>query len=329
MQDGVLRTRNATFMYDGTPDMDAFHRNGWLQGRKDVLTRPGRRTDTFGAQPLVHSAMRTVTPEMNDYYWQLCQACRSGSVFMPWHIMDSNGLGGGGQSYYSTQILRGEPQTQLRMWGPDGQEIPVQEGYWLFFIALIFVPYFVLPDESGRYRMTETYPAPYKPQRWARTVESEWTFTTGKPTNGFPYRPPTGSGVHCGTWDTYTKLGRPDNGSCEPNKQLYLSYDLDLRLDNTLPAGRTHEIKISGYHHSYLSSDPELTSLKLSVSYDDGATWQPVQTRKSGRSEYTAVLNHPRLQNTTGAVSLRTEGVDAAGNTLKQTIKRAYGLTAR
>ncbi|MEU4604342.1 hypothetical protein AB0F43_15280 [Kribbella sp. NPDC023972] len=60
-----------------------------------------------------------------------------------------------------------------------------------------------------------------------------------------------------------------------------------------------------------------------------GSTTYQVQTKKSGRSEYTAVLKHPRLQSTTGAVSLRTEGVDAAGNTIKQTIKRAYGLTAR
>jgi subtilisin family serine protease len=325
MQDGVLRTRGATMTYDAPADMEAFHRNGWLQSRQDVLTGPGRRTDTFGAQPLVHAATRTVTPEMNDYYWQLCQACRSGNVFMPWHIRDSDGLGGGSQTYYSTDILRGEPQAKLRMWGPDGKEIPVEEGFWFFFIAYIHVPYVVLPDEPGRYRLTESYPAPYKPQRWARTVESEWTFTTGKPINGFPYRPPNGVGVHCGTWDTYTRLATPDKGSCEPNKQLYLGYDLGLRLDNTLPAGRAHEIKISGYHHSYLGSDPELTSLKLSVSDDDGATWQPVRMEKSGRSEYTAVLKHPK---TSGAVSIRTEGVDAAGNTIKQTITRAYGLTA-
>ena len=104
---------------------------------------------------------------MNDYYWQLCQACRSGNVFMPWHIRDSDGLGGGSQTYYSTDVLRGEPQAKLRMWGPDGKEIPVEEGYWFFFIAYIHVPYVVLPDEPGRYRLTESYPAPYKPQRWA------------------------------------------------------------------------------------------------------------------------------------------------------------------
>ncbi|MFI7064099.1 S8 family peptidase [Kribbella sp. NPDC050124] len=326
MQDGVLRTRGASIMYDAPADMNAFHRNGWLQSREDVLTRPGRRTDTFGAQPLVHAAMRSITPEMNDYYWQLCQACRSGNLFLPWHIKDSDGLGGGSQTYYSTDVLRGQPQAKLRLWGPDGKEIPIEEGYWLFFIAFINIPYAVLPDEPGRYKLTESYPAPFKPQRWARTVESEWTFTSGKPANGFPYRPPLGVGVHCGTWDAYTRLGAPDKGSCEPNKQLYLGYDLDLRLDNTLPAGRAHEIKVSGYHHSYLSSDPELTSLKLSVSYDDGATWQQVRTRKSGRSEYTAVLHHPKAA---GAVSLRTEGVDADGNTIKQTITRAYGLTPR
>ena len=326
IQNDVRRNRGAGLTYDAPADMEAFHRSGWVQSRGDVLTRPGRRTDTFGAQPLVHSALRNVTPEDNDYTWQLCQACRSGNIFMPWHTQSSDGLTGGAQTYYIPEILRGEPQTQIKLWGPDGKEIPVEQGFWVFFIAVIGVPYFVLPDEPGRYRMTETYPAPYKLQKWSRTVASEWTFTTAKPTDGFPYRPPKGYGVHCGTWDTITRLGQ-DKGSCAANSQLYLGYDLGLRLDNTLPAGRDNRITISGYHHSYLESDPELTSLKLSVSYDDGATWQPVRTTKSGRSEYTAVLKHPKRS--TGAVSLRTEGVDAAGNTIKQTITRAYGLTAR
>ncbi|MDX3002863.1 S8 family serine peptidase [Kribbella solani] len=325
MQNDVQRSRSGSLTYDAPADMEAFHRSGWVQSRTDVLTRAGRRTDTYGAQPLVHSALRNITPEMNDYTWKLCQACRSGNIFMPWHTQSSDGLTGGTQTYYSTEILRGEPQTQLKLWGPDGKEIPVEEGYWLFFIALIAVPYFVLPDAPGQYRMKETYPAPYKPQRWARTVDSEWTFSTAKPTDGFPYRPPLGYGVHCGTWDTITRLGK-DKGSCAANSQLYLGYDLGLRLDNTLPAGRDHKITISGYHHSYLGSDPELTSLKLSVSYDDGATWQSVRTTRSGRSEYSAVLKHPKRA---GAVSLRTEGVDATGNTIKQTITRAYGLTAR
>ncbi|MEV0789129.1 S8 family serine peptidase [Kribbella sp. NPDC050459] len=325
IQSDVRRSRGASLSYDAPADMEAFHATGWTQSRADVLTRAGHRTDTFGAQPLVHSALRNVTPEINDYTWILCQACRSGNIFMPWHLQSSDGLTQGSQTYYSTDILRGEPQTQLKLWGPDGNEIPVEQGYWLFFIAFIAVPYFVLPDEPGRYRMTETYPAPYKLQRWARTVDSEWTFTTAEPTDGFPYRPPKGYGVHCGTWDTITRLGQ-DKGSCAANSQLYLGYDLGLRLDNTLPAGRDNKITISGYHHSYLDSDPELTSLKLSVSYDDGRTWQSVRTSKSGRSEYTAVLNHPKHAS---AVSLRTEGVDAAGNTIKQTITRAYGLTAR
>ncbi|MFI6677980.1 hypothetical protein [Kribbella sp. NPDC050470] len=63
MQDGVLRTRGVSIMYDAPADMNAFHRNGWLQSREDVLTRPGRRTDIFGAQPLVHAATRSITPE--------------------------------------------------------------------------------------------------------------------------------------------------------------------------------------------------------------------------------------------------------------------------
>ncbi|GAB3444116.1 S8 family serine peptidase [Actinophytocola sediminis] len=326
MRAGERRTRSVILTYDGTPDMHAFHRNGYSQTRNDVLTRPGSRTDVFGRQPYVHAALRTVSPADNDYAWQLCTACRSGDIFMPWHIRDSDGRGGGVQTYYSDAVLQGQPQTQLRLWGPDGKEVPVREGLYRLFIVVLAVPYFELPAAVGRYRMTESYPAPFLPQKWARQVNTEWTFETGTPVDGFPHRPPTGVGVHCGAWDTITHRGAPDTGTCAPNSQLYLGWDLDLELDNTAPAGSRRQLTVSGYHHSYLADDPEMTRLRLSVSFDDGRTWEQLRTRKSGRGEYTATVTHPKRHQTTGAVSLRAEGVDTEGNTVKQTISRAYGL---
>ncbi|MFI6338409.1 S8 family peptidase [Streptomyces sp. NPDC050535] len=57
--------------------------------------------------------------------------------------------------------------------------------------------------------------------------------------------------------------------------------------------------------------------LAFSVSYDDGRTWHPAKTVDGKRLD----LRHPA---TAGAVSLRVTLTDAAGNTLKQTIHRAY-----
>ncbi|MFC4463867.1 S8 family serine peptidase [Streptomyces xiangluensis] len=57
--------------------------------------------------------------------------------------------------------------------------------------------------------------------------------------------------------------------------------------------------------------------LAFSVSYDDGRTWHPAKAVDGKRLD----LRHPAKA---GAVSLRVTLTDAAGNTLKQTIHRAY-----
>jgi subtilisin family serine protease len=57
--------------------------------------------------------------------------------------------------------------------------------------------------------------------------------------------------------------------------------------------------------------------LAFSVSYDDGRTWHPAKAVDGKRLD----LRHPAK---VGTVSLRVTLTDAAGNTLKQTIHRAY-----
>ena len=65
-----------------------------------------------------------------------------------------------------------------------------------------------------------------------------------------------------------------------------------------------------------------LTGLTLDVSYDDGATWQPSHVVRLGHHGL-ALLWHPT---TAGFVSLRTSARDAAGNTVTQTVLRAYQI---
>ncbi|SNT60394.1 S8 family peptidase [Actinacidiphila glaucinigra] len=61
--------------------------------------------------------------------------------------------------------------------------------------------------------------------------------------------------------------------------------------------------------------------LAVTVSYDDGRTWKPAKTADRKRLE----LRHPARP---GSVSLRVVLTDADGNTLKQTIHRAYRTTS-
>ncbi|GAA3368110.1 hypothetical protein GCM10020367_05150 [Streptomyces sannanensis] len=61
----------------------------------------------------------------------------------------------------------------------------------------------------------------------------------------------------------------------------------------------------------------------LSVSYDDGAHWTKVRLERIGAGRYQVHLRPPTEA---AYVSLRANGADRAGDTVEQTILRAYGL---
>jgi len=62
------------------------------------------------------------------------------------------------------------------------------------------------------------------------------------------------------------------------------------------------------------------------VSYDDGAHWT-VAVVSGAHGHFHALVAHPARRRTTGAVSIRTEVWDSAGNRVDQVITRAYGLS--
>jgi subtilisin family serine protease len=62
----------------------------------------------------------------------------------------------------------------------------------------------------------------------------------------------------------------------------------------------------------------------VEASYDDGATWAPASVEQDGRS-WNAFLEHPASSD---YASLRIRAEDRAGNSVEQTVIRAYGLAA-
>ncbi|MFC8616024.1 hypothetical protein ACFT9M_06350 [Micromonospora purpureochromogenes] len=70
----------------------------------------------------------------------------------------------------------------------------------------------------------------------------------------------------------------------------------------------------------------EMAGAKVEVSYDDGATWLPTKVERKDENSFQVLLLHPRLADTNGNVSLRTEFWDSAENRTVQTITRAHGL---
>jgi hypothetical protein len=89
-----------------------------------------------------------------------------------------------------------------------------------------------------------------------------------------------------------------------------------LDAANSAPGARTFKVPVSVQRNPG-SKAADVASLTVDVSYDDGAHWQQAPL-VNGQ----VLLQHPA----SGYVSLRAKATDTAGNTVEQTIMRAYRL---
>ena len=118
-----------------------------------------------------------------------------------------------------------------------------------------------------------------------------------------------------------------DPGPCRPEPLILLRYDLGLELDNTAKTGGLHPITVTGYYQDRLSKPPTVTELRVEASVDGGKTWQPaITTRAAAQNTFTAQIEHPKRDQAPGGVGLRITATDSAGDTVKQTIPKAYQL---
>jgi hypothetical protein len=65
-----------------------------------------------------------------------------------------------------------------------------------------------------------------------------------------------------------------------------------------------------------------VTALTVQISTDDGATWHKAPVVRSGGGWTVTVTNPPAA----GHVSLRASATDGDGNTVEQTVVRAYAV---
>ncbi|HEV2782758.1 MAG TPA: S8 family serine peptidase [Actinophytocola sp.] len=103
--------------------------------------------------------------------------------------------------------------------------------------------------------------------------------------------------------------------------------DVDLTLDElnrtTDRTAFTFRLR-AGYVPG--ATGPGITRTQAWVSFNDGGTWRRIDLVDLGTGWLQATVQHPRIENTTGAVSLRVRAADDAGNSVDQTLLRAYGL---
>jgi hypothetical protein len=102
---------------------------------------------------------------------------------------------------------------------------------------------------------------------------------------------------------------------------LAVRYDIPLDDLNRAPAGVPAALTVHAEQNG-VPGAPDITSLSVRTSFDDGATWRPVALDRRG-DRWRGTIDHPAGA---GYVSLRAAATDAAGNTVEQETIRAYAV---
>ncbi|WP_433380779.1 S8 family serine peptidase [Streptosporangium sp. CA-115845] len=270
---------------------------------KPVRTRQSWLTTPFtpGAATGSDKVYKLAKPGANLGAFFRCMICVQGDSLWA-EFEPSYGAPGARKyngDYWPTTDLS-KPGFDVRLYR-DGKEIPrTQVG------GTTILPVFPLSQGPGSYRLTA---------RNDRN-DTEWTFAT--PVSAAPL-----PGSFCSLEALYGTAER-----CKPAPVVFVSYDLGDTLDvaNSVRAGRKHTFTVSPYHSPSASKMPDIAGLKLWASTDDGATYAPVSVKPDKDGTYTATTRYPALQHTKGAVTLKVEAWDKAGNTVKQTTVRAFNL---
>ncbi len=122
------------------------------------------------------------------------------------------------------------------------------------------------------------------------------------------------------TWSFRSHLD--ENAYSQGIPLLFPRYGLPEDGLKTLPAEDGQRITLTATGHAGYRPGT-LTSAKLSYSYDGGETWKQAATTRDG-GRWTATVDHGGAQGE--QVTLRTELTDSNGNSVVQTVTRAYDV---
>jgi len=119
----------------------------------------------------------------------------------------------------------------------------------------------------------------------------------------------------------------PAAQTCEALPVLIPQYDVRLDLLNQANAKSGSEFTLSATRPVGWTGSTRVSGAKVSVSYDDGATWQQVEVHP-GKGDHTFTVEVPHSSKAApgGYVSLKSELWDSSGDRTVQTVTRAYAL---
>lgn len=268
---------------------------------------PGEQIDqTWNKAPLAPAQVGPPTAGQGDAaqpQTEVCPACRQDDNAM----VNLIGFGDSDPAHYS-ELFTG---SDLDFYRNDKLAISSRSS----ILAGELMPFgLVLPllTDPATYRLDWTTHRNGDPQA---TIRTDWTFRSSR---GDPAAtlPPT-------------ELCAPDaSRACSFLPLLFLRYDLALDLKSQAKAGGPFDIGFTVAHQQNAPA-PSGVAATVSVSYDGGKTWSdPLPATGQGGGKFTATITHPALADTDGFVSLRVQAHDDAGNSVDQTLIRAYALTS-
>ncbi|MCX4572067.1 S8 family serine peptidase [Streptomyces sp. NBC_01571] len=114
--------------------------------------------------------------------------------------------------------------------------------------------------------------------------------------------------------------GTTDYRVLSPLPLIQLDYAVAADLSGR--AGRRSSVTVTPSHFKGATGAAPVRTVSLEVSYDDGATWHRTTPRHSG-ADWKASIDAPSRAR---FASLRTTARDAGGNSVSQTVIRAFGL---
>ncbi|USQ81501.1 S8 family serine peptidase [Ornithinimicrobium faecis] len=134
---------------------------------------------------------------------------------------------------------------------------------------------------------------------------------------------------HAKTAWTY-QSAPPAEGEARIEPLLTVDYDLDVDLQNRLPAPSERKGPLTvGFtvgHQAGAQSLP-VVDASLDVSYDGGETWRAIKNlREVEGNQFVANLPSNLPKGNDGTLSLRMSATDSAGSTVEQEVLRAVGL---
>ncbi|MET8330314.1 S8 family serine peptidase [Streptomyces sp. NPDC005181] len=103
---------------------------------------------------------------------------------------------------------------------------------------------------------------------------------------------------------------------------LQVDYDVPVDAQNAVGPQRRHTLGLDVRMQDGMAA-PRGVTLKVETSYDDGRTWTTATTTRKG-SGFTATVERPARVHGDAYVTLRVTAKDAAGNSVRQTVDRAY-----